>query len=89
MVIFQDIQDVETWLEALDYVALWEAVEPYAVFSEEDREHCDALIRNGDVPQDLILDCLKGMALRSIRDKFGLQHRHYRHLAGDAGGLLH
>ena len=37
MVIFEDIQDVEEWLEPLDYVAFWDAVEPYFMRSEERR----------------------------------------------------
>lgn len=89
MVVFRDIDDVKEWLSPLDYVAFWEAVEPYAIFLDEDREHCDGLIAKGDVSSDLILDCLKAMARDTIRDRFGLDHRRYRHLAGDAGGLLH
>ncbi|WP_152612923.1 hypothetical protein [Tateyamaria sp. ANG-S1] len=84
MVVFQDIQDVEEWLEPLDYIAFWEAVAPYGVFSIADRDHCDGLISGGTVVQDLILECIKAMARNSLRDGFGLKHRP-RHTHADQG----
>jgi len=85
MVIFQDIQDVEEWLEPLDYIAFWEAVAPYGLFSVADREHCDGLIAGGKVKQELILEGIKGMARNSLRDGFGLKHR--RHVTHVDQGL--
>ena len=77
MVIFQDIQDVEEWLEPLDYIAFWEALAPYDVFSIADRDHCDGLIAGGKVEQSTILKGIKGMARNSLVDGFGLKHRRH------------
>lgn len=48
MVVFEDIQDVRDWLDPLDYIAFWEAVEPYRLVLQ-DRDHCDDLIASGAV----------------------------------------
>lgn len=89
MVVFQDIEDVEEWLEPLDYIALWEAVAPYALFSIDDREHCDGLIAGAKVKPATILKGLKGMALLGLRDKFGLTHRRYEPLSHQAIRSIH
>jgi hypothetical protein len=75
MVIFQDIQEVEEWLEPLDYIAFWEAIAPYDVITMADRDHCDGLIAGGKVKQDLILSCLKRVARNNLADCLGLKHR--------------
>lgn len=75
MVIFEDIQDVEEWLTPLRYVAFWEAVAPYEIFPEGERERCDDLIASDEVGQALILECLKGMARIALTERFGLRHR--------------
>jgi hypothetical protein len=85
MVIFQEIQDVEEWLEPLDYIGFWEALAPYGVFSISDRDHCDGLIAGGKVPQTTILKGIKGMARNSRIDGFGLKHR--RHVTHADQGL--
>lgn len=77
MVIFEDISDVEDWLEPMDYVALWEAVEPFEVFTDADRDHCDALIAAGKVRQDAVLVGLKTMARVSLTIRFDLTDRIY------------
>ncbi|QBF32347.1 hypothetical protein [Thalassococcus sp. S3] len=77
MVIFNDIQDVETWLAPLDYVALWDAAAPYAVFTEDDREHCDGLIAAGTVAQHKILAGLKIMVRVALSERFDLHDRIY------------
>lgn len=73
--IFQDIQDVEEWLAPLDYVGFWNAVAPYEVFDEGEREHCDGLIAGGRVSQTLVLDGLKIAARLALTRKFGLTDR--------------
>ena len=89
MVVFQDIEEVEEWLAPMDYVALWEAVAPYNVFTIAERDHCDGLIARGIVPQETILTGLKGMALTKLRDAFGLQHRRYDTHASQGIASLH
>lgn len=75
--IFEDIDDVRNWLEPLGYRAFWEAIEPYSVFPEGDREHCDGLLEKGTVDPDTILYCLKSVARMSLTKKFGLAPRIY------------
>ena len=74
MVVFEDIQDVEEWLEPLDYVAFWDAVAPYFL-TLQDRTHCDGLIAGGEVSTDLILSVLKGLAVMELRTAFNLHDR--------------
>ena len=66
---------MEDWLEPLSYIDLWDAIEPYRVFTEADRDHCDGLIAGGKVKQALILECIKAMAEDAITEKLGLKHR--------------
>ena len=84
MVIFEDIQDVEEWLEPLDYLTFWNAVEPYNL-TLQDRDHCDELIASGKVDASLILDVLKGLAEMELRKVLNLKDRihepvDYQHL---------
>lgn len=76
MVVFQDIQDVKEWLEPLDYIEFWEAVEPYDL-TLQDRDHCDDLIASGEVETTLILEVLKGLAEMELSKSFGLKWRTY------------
>ena len=76
MVIFEDIQDVKEWLRPLDYLAFWEAVEPYRL-TLQDRDHCDELIASGKVDATLILEVLKGLAEMELASAFGLNWRAY------------
>ncbi|MDJ0826434.1 MAG: hypothetical protein QNJ16_13090 [Rhodobacter sp.] len=75
MVIFEDIEDVADWLEPKDYPGFWEAIAPYRVFASGDRAHCDGLIADGKIEQDLILDCLKAKARVELTRKLGLRPR--------------
>lgn len=81
MVIFEDIQDVEAWVEPMGYIELWEAAAPFGIFGDADREHCDALIAKGKVGQDLILSCLKEMVRLDLTAKLGLKRRIYEPVA--------
>lgn len=74
MVVFQDIQDVEEWLEPLDYIAFFEAIAPYRL-GVDDREHCDGLIAGGIATTEGLLDVLKFMARMELRVMFDLRHR--------------
>ena len=77
MIVFEDIQDIRDWLQPMDYTALWQAAAPYQVFAEDDREHFDGLIIQGEVPQDTILECLKTSVRLALTEQFGLQERMY------------
>lgn len=77
MIAFEDIQDIEEWLAPLGYVALWEAVAPWDVFSDADRDHCDGLISDGKVTQDVILTGLKAMVRLELTERFRLTDRIY------------
>lgn len=74
MVVFQDIEDVEEWLEPLDYLAFWEAVAPYQLVLQ-DRDHCDGLIAGGIVDAKLVLDVLKILAAVELQTAFNLTCR--------------
>ncbi|MEM1410209.1 MAG: hypothetical protein AAGG79_05625 [Pseudomonadota bacterium] len=76
MVAFEDIDDVVAWLEPLDYVAFWDAVAPWTIFPDGDREHCDQVIANG-VSQEIVLYSLKAMARLALTERFDLKHRVY------------
>lgn len=89
MVVFQDVEDVEAWLEPLDYIAFWGAVAPYRLFSIAERDHCDGLIAGGNVPQATILKGLKFMAGDALRDRFGLERRRYEFHASQALSSVH
>lgn len=78
MVVFEDLEEVEEWLEPLDYVAFWEAVAPYSLFSMEDRDHCDRLIAGAKVKPATILKGLKGMAVDELTRRFELTFRKHQ-----------
>ncbi len=77
MFVFEDIQDVEHWLEPMDYLGLWRAVAPYGVFDDADRDHCDGLIASSAVPPETILAGLKAMARIELTIRFDLSYRIY------------
>lgn len=74
MVAFEDIQDVEEWLEPLDYIAFWEAIAPFHL-GLDDREHWDGLIAGGIATTERLLDILKSMAVMELRVLFALKDR--------------
>jgi hypothetical protein len=77
MVVFQDVEEVEEWLEPMDYITLWEAMVPYGVFSIAERDHCDELIASGTVKVETILYGIKAIARTGLIERFGLDHRRY------------
>ncbi|MEM8646931.1 MAG: hypothetical protein AAGF86_11365 [Pseudomonadota bacterium] len=82
MVIFEDIQDLEDWLAPLDYIAFWREIAGHALFTEDDRDHCDALIMAGEAPQDAVLVGLKTMARLKLAQRYGLSDRIYAPIHG-------
>ncbi len=89
MVVFEDLTDVDEWLDPLDYIAFWEAVAPWSLFSIVERNHCDGLIAGGKVAQVTILKGLKYIARDGLRDKLSLQHRRYHVVANQGLNSLH
>lgn len=89
MVVFEDLTDVDEWLEPMGYVELWDAVAPYRIFSIADRDHCDGLITSGAVDQSTILKGLKHMAYDGLRSRFGLTHRYHETVADQGLKSLH
>ncbi|MEM7724623.1 MAG: hypothetical protein AAF376_19995 [Pseudomonadota bacterium] len=75
--VFEDIDDVREWLKPLDYVAFWDAVTDWRIFTPADRDHCDGLIAKGHVDQELILTCLKTMARITLMQRLNLKPRIY------------
>ena len=75
MVVFEDIQDVEEWLEPYDYQGFWCAVDSWYVFREEDRAHYDQVIADGKVDPGLVLLCLKDMVVMELMKRFDLRDR--------------
>lgn len=62
---FEDMKDVEEWLEPLDYEEFWREVEPF-VLDIPERRSCDADIGAGVVTQGVVLTVLKAMARAQI-----------------------
>lgn len=89
MVVFQDIEDVREWLDPLKYVAFWEVVAPYNLFSMEERDHCDGLIMSATVCQETILYCLKSMARNHLTAMFALKHRTHETWSSQSLKSLH
>ena len=75
MVIYEDIEDVETWLDPLDYIEFWKEIADWRVFALGDREHCDDQIARGIVDQETVLYCLKAQARITLPQRFGLKPR--------------
>lgn len=89
MIVFEDLTDVDEFLDPLEYVAFWEAVAPYSIFTMAERDHCDGLIAGGKVPQATILKGLKGMAYNGLRARFDLRHRYHETIAHQGLRSLH
>ncbi len=67
---FSTIEDLEAWLEPMDYRGFWYAMAPYGL-RIEDKTHCDAQITEG-APEETVLYVLKGLARNELADKFKL-----------------
>lgn len=89
MVVFEDLTDVDEFLEPLDYAQLWEAVAPFSIFTMAERDHCDGLIAGGKVQQATILKGLKHIARDGLRSRFGLTHRYHETIADQGLRSLH
>ena len=75
MVVFEDIQDVEEWLAVHDYAGCWEAVAPWAVFTDDEQAHYDQVMADGHIDPMTVLFCLKDIACLRLRTRLGLKDR--------------
>lgn len=77
MIAFEDIDDVQEWLEPLDYRAFWDAVAPWNLFDAADREHFDKVLADGVTDLETMLICLKAEVRMALTERFGLKDRIY------------
>lgn len=68
---FRYREDVEKWLEPMDYQGFWYAVAPYDLELQR-KEHCDQMLSSGELDMDTAMDVLKHMALLELVEKFNL-----------------
>ena len=69
---FKYIDDVEAWLEPMNYLEFWTAVAPYYLILQ-DRAHCDGQIASGEVDEATIMIVLKHMARVELTKRHGLK----------------
>jgi hypothetical protein len=62
---FRTIDDVDAWLEPMDYETFWREIRPYCLVLEY-RSVCDAKIATGVASEETILTGLKMMARREL-----------------------
>lgn len=77
MIAFEDIDDVQEWLEPLGYAEFWEAVAPWGLFDPSDRAHFDRVLAEGVTDLETMLICLKVEARMALTERFGLKDRVY------------
>lgn len=77
MIAFEDIDDVQEWLEPFGYDAFWEAVAPWNVFDAMDRAHFDKVLAHGVTDLETMLICLKAEVRIALTDRLGLKDRVY------------
>lgn len=71
---FADINEVEEWLEPLDYEVFWLAVAPYDLVLQP-KDHCDRQIAADEVDEELVLDVLKYFARIELTNRHNLAWR--------------
>ncbi len=71
---FRYIDDIEDWLEPMDYHGFWYAVHPFDLVLQP-RDHCDQQIASGEVDKKLVLDVLKAMTRMELTKRHGLHWR--------------
>ncbi len=74
MPIFKHIEDVEEWLEPMDYPGFWYAVQPYDL-TLQPRCHCDQQIKDGEADPAVVLEVLKHMARLELTKRLELSRR--------------
>lgn len=77
MMQFKDADDVEEWLETLDYDAFWlEAADAFVLdLYGQSRDTCDKQIASRSIDENTVLCALKGMARLELVERFNLRTR--------------
>jgi hypothetical protein len=71
---FKSIDDIEAWLEPMDYAGFWYAVAPYDLVLQP-KSHCDQQIAAGEADEALVLDMLKYFARLELTKRLNLSWR--------------
>jgi hypothetical protein len=71
---FRYVQDIDAWLEPMDYQGFWAAIAPYDLVLQP-RAHCDQQIAEGLVDQACVLDGLKYMTRLELTARHDLKRR--------------
>lgn len=58
---FKNIDELEAWLEPMDYEGFWYAISPLNLMVQP-KDHCDQQIASGVVDQATVLDVVKFLA---------------------------
>lgn len=74
MMKFKTIEDVDDWLEPMDYPGFWYAIEPYDLVLQP-RDHCDRQITDEEIDEATVLEVLKYMARLELTQRLGLHRR--------------
>lgn len=69
---FDCLNDLEDWLETLDYASFWKAIAPHAV-QLPTREEADKMVAGGRIDEETMLVSLRGLAERQISLRYNLQ----------------
>lgn len=68
---FKYIDDVEDWLEKIEYQDFWTALAPYDI-AIQCRNDCDRQIASGGVDEDMVLAVLKYTACQDLTKRHNL-----------------
>ena len=68
MMFFDDEDELEEWLDGLDYDGFWKAMETFAYVQIDGRAAIDAQIAEGTLNQAEVLDGLKAFAQVAIAE---------------------
>jgi hypothetical protein len=74
MNLFEDTDDLEDWLERLDYEGFWAGIEPFRL-DLQPRADCDRQIAAGGIDEATVLFVLKGFARLELTERYGLKPR--------------
>lgn len=69
---FQSSNDLEAWLDGLDYKSFWHAIVAHAV-ELPPKTQCDAMIAEGGVTLHVMLSNLRSMAANQIGQRYNLK----------------
>ena len=71
---FKHIDDIEDWLEPMDYETFWEEIKPFCLVLFP-REKCDTDIANGATDEETALFIMKNFARMELTSILKLEWR--------------